>query len=149
MVFGAGPIGTVTALAAVAGGCAQVFICDLVDEKLAIAAQYDNVAPVNLQKEDPAKVIREATGGWGADVVFECAGAAASVQAALDAVAPAGCVVWVGMPVDQGAAATSIPPMGSLYEAMMFLSFEILVLDLRDRLAVSPEAMRANHTNLE
>ncbi len=41
------------------------------------------------------------TAGWGADVVFERAGAAASVQTALEAVAPAGCVVWVGMPVDR------------------------------------------------
>lgn len=53
------------------------------------------------------------------------------------------------MAADQGAAATSVLPMGSLYEALMFLFFEILVLDLRDRLGVSPEAMRANHTNLE
>lgn len=53
------------------------------------------------------------------------------------------------MAADQGAAATSVLPMGSLYEALMFLFFEILVLDLRDRMGVSPEAMRANHTNLE
>jgi len=53
------------------------------------------------------------------------------------------------MAADQGEAATSILPMGSLYEALMFLFFELLVLDLRDRLGIAPEAMRANHTNLE
>lgn len=53
------------------------------------------------------------------------------------------------MAADQGDEATSILPMGSLYEALMFLFFELLVLDLRDRLGVTPEAMRANHTNLE
>jgi 6-phospho-3-hexuloisomerase len=53
------------------------------------------------------------------------------------------------MAADQGAAATSILPMGSLYEALMFLFFELLVLDLRDRLPVTSDAMRANHTNLE
>jgi 6-phospho-3-hexuloisomerase len=53
------------------------------------------------------------------------------------------------MAADQGAAATSILPMGSLFEGLMFLFFELLVLDLRDRLGISPEAMRANHTNLE
>jgi 6-phospho-3-hexuloisomerase len=53
------------------------------------------------------------------------------------------------MAADQGAAATSILPMGSLYEALMFLVFELLVLDLRDRLGVAPDAMRARHTNLE
>lgn len=53
------------------------------------------------------------------------------------------------MASDQGDAARSILPMGSLFEALMFLFFELLILDLRDRLAVTPEAMRANHTNLE
>lgn len=53
------------------------------------------------------------------------------------------------MASDQGAAARSILPMGSLFEALMFLFFELLVLDLRDRLGLAPEAMRANHTNLE
>ncbi|WP_284262539.1 SIS domain-containing protein [Roseicyclus amphidinii] len=53
------------------------------------------------------------------------------------------------MAADQGAAATSILPMGSLFEALMFLVFEVLILELRDRLGIAPEAMRANHTNLE
>ncbi|WP_102109945.1 NAD(P)-dependent alcohol dehydrogenase [Oceaniglobus roseus] len=100
LVTGCGPIGIMVALAALAGGCAKVFIADLVDEKLGVAAQYDGIEPVNVTRENPAEVVREATGGWGADVVFECAGAAKSVQTALEAVAPAGCVVWVGMPVD-------------------------------------------------
>lgn len=100
LVTGAGPIGIMVALAALAGGCAKVYISDLVAEKLAVAAQYDNIEPVLIPRDDPGQVLRDATEGWGADVVFECAGAAASIQTALEAVAPAGCVVWVGMPVD-------------------------------------------------
>ena len=100
LVTGAGPIGVMCALAALAGGCAKVYISDLVDEKLAIAAQYENVIPINATKEDVAERLKSETAGWGADLVIECAGAAASVQTALEAVAPAGCVVWVGMPVD-------------------------------------------------
>jgi 6-phospho-3-hexuloisomerase len=50
---------------------------------------------------------------------------------------------------DQGAAATSFLPMGSLFEGAQYLAFEIVVLALRDRLGVAPEAMRARHTNLE
>lgn len=100
LVTGAGPIGIMVALAALAGGCAKVYICDLVEGKLAVAAAYDNVEPILIPRDTPADVLRAATGGWGADVVFECAGAAASIQTALEAVAPAGCVVWVGMPVD-------------------------------------------------
>jgi len=100
LVTGAGPIGIMVALAALAGGCSKVYISDLVDEKLSIAAQYDNIHPINVTKASVPETVRSATGGWGADVVFECAGAAPSVQTALEAVAPAGCVVWVGMPVD-------------------------------------------------
>ncbi|MEM6660439.1 MAG: NAD(P)-dependent alcohol dehydrogenase [Pseudomonadota bacterium] len=100
LVTGAGPIGIMVALAALAGGCAKVYVSDLVEEKLSIAAGYENIEPILIGCDDPATVLRDATGGWGADVVFECAGAAASIQTALEAVAPAGCVVWVGMPVD-------------------------------------------------
>ncbi|MEO1679312.1 MAG: SIS domain-containing protein [Pseudomonadota bacterium] len=45
--------------------------------------------------------------------------------------------------------ATSVLPMGSLFEAVQFLFFEILVLHLRDTSGIAPEDMRANHTNLE
>lgn len=50
---------------------------------------------------------------------------------------------------DQGQVATSILPMGSLYEGALFVLFEVMVLKLRDKLKIAPEVMRANHTNLE
>lgn len=50
---------------------------------------------------------------------------------------------------DDSGAATSVLPMGSLYEGAQFILFEIMILMLREALAVTPEAMRANHTNLE
>jgi len=53
------------------------------------------------------------------------------------------------MAADQGREATSILPMGSLFEVLMLLFFELLVLELRKRVQISPEGMRANHTNLE
>jgi len=53
------------------------------------------------------------------------------------------------MATDQSPATRSVLPMGSLYEALMFLFFELLVLNLRDRLGLAPDAMRARHTNLE
>jgi 6-phospho-3-hexuloisomerase len=45
--------------------------------------------------------------------------------------------------------ATSVLPMGSLFEGAQFLTFELLILRLRDHLGVAPDAMRARHTNLE
>jgi 6-phospho-3-hexuloisomerase len=43
----------------------------------------------------------------------------------------------------------SVLPMGSLYEGVEYMVFELLILRLRDRLGRTAEAMRANHTNLE
>lgn len=50
---------------------------------------------------------------------------------------------------DDGGPQRSVLPMGSLYEGAQYILFEIMILNLRDRLGVSAQAMRANHTNLE
>ncbi len=50
---------------------------------------------------------------------------------------------------DQGEKKSSVLPMGSLFEGALFVLFEVMILKLRDKLAIDPEAMRANHTNLE
>jgi 6-phospho-3-hexuloisomerase len=49
---------------------------------------------------------------------------------------------------DQGGAA-SLLPMGSLYEAVQLVTFDLISLLLRDRLGQSAESMRGRHTNLE
>ncbi len=49
---------------------------------------------------------------------------------------------------DQGSA-VSVLPMGSLFEGAQYCVFEVMILKLRDRLKITPEAMRARHTNLE
>ena len=43
----------------------------------------------------------------------------------------------------------AVLPMGSLFEGAMFLVFEVLVLQLRERLDETPASMRARHTNME
>lgn len=50
---------------------------------------------------------------------------------------------------DQGPARTSVLPMGSVFEGALFLLFEVMVLKLRKITGISPEAMRARHTNME
>jgi len=50
---------------------------------------------------------------------------------------------------DVGPAATSVLPMGSVYEGALFLLFEVMVLRLREIKGVSPDEMRERHTNLE
>ncbi|OHV86539.1 SIS domain-containing protein [Mesorhizobium sp. ORS 3428] len=53
------------------------------------------------------------------------------------------------MASDQGAARTSVLPMGSLFEGALFLLFEVIVLKLKALTGATPEAMRARHTNME
>src|SRR3982751_6854408 len=55
VVLGAGPIGTMVALAALAGGCARVIVADLAQPKLDIAAQYQGVIPVNIREKNLAE----------------------------------------------------------------------------------------------
>lgn len=98
VVIGAGTIGIMVALAALAGGCARVFISDLSAEKLAIAGGYAGVVPVDVRTQDLAATVMAATDGWGADVVFEASGSPKAWDGMLRAVRPGGALVLVGLP---------------------------------------------------
>ena len=50
---------------------------------------------------------------------------------------------------DLGDKKTSVLPMGSLFEGALYVLFEVMVLKLKEKLKISPDSMRANHTNLE
>ncbi|SPT67560.1 D-xylulose reductase [Anaerobiospirillum thomasii] len=101
LVYGAGTIGILTALAALSGGCSDVIICDLFDEKLAIAKQYPGLHPINSKnKEELAAKVCELTSGMGVNVAFECTGAAPVILNVTEHVAPSGTVVLVGMPIE-------------------------------------------------
>jgi len=100
VVTGAGPIGLMVALAALAGGASEVIVSDLVDEKLAIAAAYDGITTVNVSRQSLRDEISARCGAdWGADVVFEASGSPKVYDDVLACVRPAGTVVLVGMPV--------------------------------------------------
>ena len=99
IVIGAGPIGMVTALAALAGGCSQVIMTDVQQPKLDLAATLGPITPVNIAQQNLKEVVDEMTDGWGVNLVFECSGnekAAAGVFASL---CPGGAVVYVGIPL--------------------------------------------------
>lgn len=99
VVLGAGPIGTMVAVAALAGGCARVVVADLAQPKLDIAAQYQGVIPVNIRERSLIAEVERLTDGWGADVVFECSGSAKAWETVLDLPRPGGAIVAVGLPV--------------------------------------------------
>jgi D-xylulose reductase len=98
VVLGAGPIGVLTALAALAGGCSRIVVTDVQPPKLALAASLGPITPVDVRTENLDSAVRAATDGWGADIVFEATGRPEAVAQGLHVLAPGGCLVLVGMP---------------------------------------------------
>ena len=98
VVTGCGTIGIMVALAALAGGCSKVFVSDVSAEKLAIAANYKGIVPVNVRDGGLTDAVARQTGGWGADVVFEASGSPRVFDDIFKVVRPGGAVVLVGLP---------------------------------------------------
>jgi D-xylulose reductase len=99
-VIGAGTIGLMTALAALAGGAARAIVSDMSSEKLAIAAQYPGIIPCDIRVTSLVDKVAEVTAEWGADVVFECSGSSRVFGDVMTVACPGGAVVLVGIPID-------------------------------------------------
>ena len=100
VVLGAGPIGMVTVLAAKAAGCSKIYVTDIDDSKLDVAAQLGPVEPINILKDSLEDTVMRDTDGWGADVVYECSGVASAAAGAIDVLRPGGTIVFVGIPLE-------------------------------------------------
>lgn len=100
VVIGAGTIGMVTVLSALAGGCSSILVIDIKQPKLDLVETLGPVRTINVEKENPAEAIQEMTGGWGADVVFEASGSLEAPPKAFELLRPSGRLVYIGMPVE-------------------------------------------------
>lgn len=98
VVTGAGPIGMVTALSALAAGASRVIITDVQQAKLDLAATLGAVTPVNVAETSLRDVVNQYSDNWGADVVFEASGHEQAAAGVFDYLCPNGCVVYIGMP---------------------------------------------------
>ncbi len=98
VVIGAGTIGIVTALAALAGGCSSIVMLDIKKEKLALAGKLGPITPVNVAETDPAQVVSRLTEGWGANLVFEASGSEKAAERMFEYLCPGGRVVYIGLP---------------------------------------------------
>lgn len=99
LVTGAGPIGIMTALSALASGASRVLITDISEAKLRIAGSYDRVLPVDLTHAGIRDAVDATCGAdWGVDVTFEASGFESAYADALACTRPGGTLVLVGMP---------------------------------------------------
>ncbi len=101
LVVGAGTIGILTALSALAAGCSQVIISDVDQSKLDIAAQYDGLIPVNVSRENLLETVLEKTQSQGVNSVFEASGNSRAFENITDYLCPNGCLVLIGMPLEK------------------------------------------------
>lgn len=100
VVLGAGPIGLLQALTALAAGCAEVLLFDPLDAKLDLAVQFPGIRPLYARNGTALDQVAKATEGWGADILFECSGAPSAFRGMAGFLRPGGTLVAVGMPVD-------------------------------------------------
>ena len=101
LVTGAGPIGVLTAAVARLAGAAEIVVTDIVTAPLTIARAVAADRVINVAEEADALAAYEHQKGVF-DVMFEAAGAAATLLSGLKVVKPRGIIVQVG----QGAEAT-------------------------------------------
>jgi len=100
VVIGAGPIGMLTALTALASGAAKCIIVDMVQDKLNVAESLAGAGKITgvLGGEGLAQRVYDLTGGDGAEVIIECSGNPHACAAAPELACPGGTIVWVGCP---------------------------------------------------
>lgn len=98
VILGSGCIGLVSLLVCKARGAADITVVDVIPKRLECALKLGATRVIDASKTDSTKAILEATGGMGADVVMETAGAAKTTQQTPFAVKRGGTIVLVGMP---------------------------------------------------
>ncbi|MGD0898945.1 MAG: alcohol dehydrogenase catalytic domain-containing protein [Thermoguttaceae bacterium] len=100
VVLGAGPMGLMNVCVSKAAGAGRIILSEVSPARLAQARQFDVDLLVNPAERDLVKVVKEATGGLGADVAIVAAPAALPQEMALGLVRKRGTVcLFASLPV--------------------------------------------------
>src|SRR5919197_425160 len=83
VVIGPGPIGLLAVAVAKAIGASPVILTGTRNKRLAIGKELGADRTVNINEEDAVAVVKELTGGIGADYVVECAGTGPTIEQAI------------------------------------------------------------------
>ncbi|MEV8569585.1 S-(hydroxymethyl)mycothiol dehydrogenase [Streptomyces sp. NPDC051322] len=100
-VIGCGGVGDAAIAGARLAGAAKIIAVDVHDGKLATARAMGATHAVNSRTTDAVEVIRDLTGGHGADVVIDAVGRPETYEQAFYARDLAGTVVLVGVPTPE------------------------------------------------
>jgi L-iditol 2-dehydrogenase len=83
VVIGPGPIGLLAVAVAKALGASPVVLTGTRDKRLSIGKELGADRVINIGNENAVDVVRQLTGGIGADYVIECAGSEATIDQAI------------------------------------------------------------------
>jgi S-(hydroxymethyl)glutathione dehydrogenase/alcohol dehydrogenase len=98
LVIGCGGVGLNVVQGARLAGARTIIACDLLDYKLGLARRFGATHAIRAEREEVVERVRELTDGLGADYAFDAIGGAKTAAMAVDAVAPGGHAVLVGIP---------------------------------------------------
>lgn len=96
VILGAGCIGLMTLQACRTLGATQIVVVDVLEKRLKLAQKLGAMAVVDGKKENTIQRCHELLGEWGADIVFETAGAQATAQQTPEIVMRGGKIMIVG-----------------------------------------------------
>ena len=106
-IIGAGPIGMLAAMSAIAYGAIPMVI-DPVEERLEMARDAKVPYVINPSGENAEEKILEYTNGRKAELVMECSGANAAIKSTLDYVSNAGRITLTGWPKNETPISTDL-----------------------------------------
>jgi len=96
VVFGAGPVGLITAQIARADGAAKVYVVDRIPERLVLAEEL-GLEPIEAGSDvDVAVTLKKRHGSEGIPVAFEATGSSSALHKAIRVVRRTGLVVALG-----------------------------------------------------
>ncbi|MDS0297234.1 NAD(P)-dependent alcohol dehydrogenase [Halogeometricum sp. S1BR25-6] len=116
LVTGGGPIGQLVSEVAMWRGAETTILTDVVPEKLELAERRGVDYAVNVESDDPIRVVREEVNPDGVDVVLESSGAETAIRTTTEAVRRGGTVVFVGIPIDASVPTDVNGMIGEEYE---------------------------------
>jgi alcohol dehydrogenase len=96
-IVGAGPIGLSAMMGSRLYSPAHVVAIDLTDSRLEAAKQFGADITINNSREDAVALVRELTGGLGADVAIEAVGVPATFELATQLARPGGHIANIGV----------------------------------------------------
>jgi 2-desacetyl-2-hydroxyethyl bacteriochlorophyllide A dehydrogenase len=100
VVIGPGPIGLLAVAVAKALGASPVILTGTRNRRLAIGQELGADRVVNINDEDAVEVVRQLTGGIGADYVVECAGSESTINQAIHMTNRGGKICLAAFPHD-------------------------------------------------